>query len=294
MIETSIILVNYNTPRNILKNCLSSLNQEIILKNNKIILVDNNSRNKNYLTSLKKSYPFIDFIFNKKNYGFGGGNNIGIKYAINLYSPKFFYFLNTDTRVKEDFLIKAIECLKQDSSIGIVGSNQKDFSNRFISSSGDIKFNKVDYNTNFFNNKFVNWVSGSGFLIKTNILKEVNFFDEVYNPAYYEETDLETKCLRKGYKILFCSQSLIWHKGGGSTNFNSENLFYTFYRNRIIYFLRHYPFWFFSLRFFYDIYIALKKGRIKLLFKAYKDGIILQSHIEHNIYKPLPPSSKIK
>ena len=280
MCETAIILVNYNTPKDILEDCLISLNKKEILKNNKIILVDNNSKNKKEWKSIEKKYSFVDFIFNKENSGFGGGNNIGIKYALEKYSPDFFYFLNTDTKVKKDFLSEAVKCIKKDNSIAIVGSNQKNFLNKFSSASANIVFKGVNYNTDFNKNKFVNWVSGAGFLIKTKILEEVNFFDEVYNPAYYEETDLEKKCLEKGYKILFCYNSLIWHKGGGSTNFGSDYLFFIFHRNRIIYFLRYYSIWFFSLRFFYDIYKASKQKRIKLLFKAYKEGLRLKKQKE--------------
>ncbi len=267
-----IILVNYNTPKYLLKSCLNSLNNKKILKYNKIVFVDNSSKDQLYLKKLKIDFPFIDFIFNDKNSGFGGGNNIGIRYSLKKYNPEFFYFLNTDTRVRPNFLSESIKCINQESSIAIVGSNQKNFSNKFSPSSADIVFKGVNYNTNFKKNKFVNWVSGAGFLIRTKILKEINFFDEVYNPAYYEETDLEKKCLRKGYKILFCSKSLIWHKGGGSIDFGSDYLFYIFHRNRIIYFLRHYSIWFFSLRFFYDIYKALKQKKLRLLLKAYKEG----------------------
>jgi len=281
MYETAIILVNYNTPKNILEDCLTSLNKKEILKNNKIVLVDNNSKNKKELKAIKNKYSFVDFIFNKENFGFGVGNNLGIKYALKKYSPEFFYFLNTDTRVKKDFLLEAIKSIKEDTSIAIVGSNQKNFSNKFSSASADIVFKGVNYNTEFNKNKFVNWVSGAGFLIKTKILEEVNFFDEIYNPAYYEETDLEKKCLEKGYKILFCCKSLIWHKGGGSTDFGSDYLFFIFHRNRIIYFLRYYSIWFFSLRFFYDIYKASKQKRIKLLFKAYKEGLKLKEQKEN-------------
>jgi len=285
MTETVIVLVNYNTPKEILENCLISLNKKEILKNNKIVLVDNNSKNKKELKSIKNKYSFVDFIFNKENSGFGRGNNIGIKYSLEKYSPDFFYFLNTDTKVKKDFLLEAIKCIKEDTSIAIVGSNQKNFSNKFSSASADIVFRGVNYNTDFNKNKFVNWVSGAGFLIKTKILKEVNFFDEIYNPAYYEETDLEKKCLEKGYKILFCSKSLIWHKGGGSTDFGSDYLFYVFHRNRMIYFLRYYSIWFFSSRFFYDIYKASKQKRIKLLFKAYKEGLKLVKQKEKLLLK---------
>ncbi len=288
--ETSIILVSYNTPIDILKDCLNSLNKKEILRKNKIVLVDNNSKNQGEIKTMSKKYSFVDFIFNKNNSGFGGGNNLGINYAIEKYSPNFFYFLNTDTKVKKDFLSEAIKCIKKDNSIAIIGSNQKNFSNKFSSASADIVFRGVNYNIDFNKNKFVNWVSGAGFLIRTKILKEVNFFDEIYNPAYYEETDLEKKVIRKGYRILFCSKSLIWHKGGGSIDFGSNYLFFIFHRNRIIYFLRHYSIWFFSLRFFYDIYKASKQKRIKLLFKSYREGVRLLKKPKKNSHFLFAPT----
>ena len=281
LVETAIILVNYNTPKRLLENCFISLNNIVEKEKVKILLIDNNSKNKSEIEFLRKKYSFIEFIFNKENFGFGGANNIGINYAIKKYSPKYFYFLNTDTMVKKDFLSEAIKCINN-KKVAIVGSNQKDFLDKFRPASANIFFTKVNYNVDYNKNKFVDWVSGAGFLIKTKILKEINFFDEIYNPAYYEETDLEKKCLKKGYKILFCFRSLIWHKGSGSTNSRSDYIYFIFHRNRIIYFLRYYSLWFFSLRFFYDIYKAFKQKRLKLLFKAYFEGFKLYYHNRKN------------
>lgn len=79
MPETAIILVNYNAPKDILEGCLNSLNKKEILEKNKIILVDNNSKNQKVIKSISKKYFFIDYIFNKENSGFGGGKQYRYK-----------------------------------------------------------------------------------------------------------------------------------------------------------------------------------------------------------------------
>ena len=63
----SIILLGYNSERDI-KECIDSLKKQTY-KNFEIIFVDNNSKD-NSVKLIKKNYPNVNLILNKKNYGF--------------------------------------------------------------------------------------------------------------------------------------------------------------------------------------------------------------------------------
>jgi len=67
------------------------------------------------------SYPLI-LIQTGENLGFAGGNNIGIKFALNHDDFKFIWLLNNDTVVKHDALLHMVNRMGDDLDIGICGS----------------------------------------------------------------------------------------------------------------------------------------------------------------------------
>ena len=60
-------------------------------------------------------------IKNFKNYGFAGGNNVGIRFALKALHPDHILLLNNDTVVDKNFLTELVNAIESDKSIGIVG-----------------------------------------------------------------------------------------------------------------------------------------------------------------------------
>jgi GT2 family glycosyltransferase len=83
-----IIIVNLNG-KNYIENCLNSIKKNTKYKRYKIIVVDNNSKDGSQ-KMIKIKFKEVDLIKNKKNRGFAGGNNDGIKYSIKKYNPDYF------------------------------------------------------------------------------------------------------------------------------------------------------------------------------------------------------------
>ena len=93
----SIIVLNYNAGE-LLLNCINSLKKSTY-QNIEILVVDNISSDDSH-TKCKKRFPDIRLIQNRKNLGYCGGNNVGIKEA----KGEFIVILNPDTIVKENWL----------------------------------------------------------------------------------------------------------------------------------------------------------------------------------------------
>ena len=74
----SIIVLNYNAGE-LLLNCIESLKKSRH-SNIEIIVVDNVSSDRSHI-KCKEKFPDIKLIQNKKNLGYCGGNNVGIKEA---------------------------------------------------------------------------------------------------------------------------------------------------------------------------------------------------------------------
>jgi GT2 family glycosyltransferase len=60
-------------------------------------------------------------IKNKVNYGFAGGNNVALKYAMEKSAAEYILLLNNDTVVHEDFLTELVLVAESNKEIGIVG-----------------------------------------------------------------------------------------------------------------------------------------------------------------------------
>ena len=268
--KVCVIIVNFNN-KNLLKDCLDSIKKNTKYIGFKVIVVDNGS-NDGSKEILKNEFKWVDLIKNKENLGFPKANNIGTEYALKRYKPDYVYFLNNDTKVIKGWLTEAVEVAEKDNKIGLVASKQVNFQGQPIKSAGWIKSFGVKY---YFRNKIreVGWVNGACLLIKKEVIEKIGLLDEEYSPAYYEETDFEKRALNKGYKIFYAPKSIVYHKGGEtSKKLNQDIIFYTFYKNRARFFLKHFPIYYFFPRIILDIFKSLKSKKLPLLLKAYKDG----------------------
>ena len=112
----AVILVNWKT-YNLTSNCIDSLNKSNY-KNFKIILVDNEYSEKS-LIELKNKHKELIVFKEKNNLGFAGGNNIGIRYALeNDYD--YIMLLNNDTEVTQNFILPLVERIEKYHSLGAV------------------------------------------------------------------------------------------------------------------------------------------------------------------------------
>ncbi|WP_332911063.1 glycosyltransferase family 2 protein [Algoriphagus boritolerans] len=114
--SVAIILVNWNG-LDFTQECLNSL-RNVDFPDFKIILVDNASQNQEG-KRLKKSFPEIELIENTENLGFSGGNNVGIRYALE-QGVSHIMLLNNDTVVAPDFLGEMMRKFHQDPNLGVV------------------------------------------------------------------------------------------------------------------------------------------------------------------------------
>ena len=97
----SVIVLNYNAGE-LLLNCIKSLKNSIY-KNLEIIVVDNVSSDGSQM-KCKEIFSDIKLIENKKNLGYCGGNNVGIKNA----KGEFITILNPDTIVEANWVNELI------------------------------------------------------------------------------------------------------------------------------------------------------------------------------------------
>jgi GT2 family glycosyltransferase len=265
MIKVAVIILNWNQPQ-LTVDTISSL-KKIDSSNFKfhIFLIDNGSSDNSKIIFDQKysNDPTVTTIYSPYNLGFAGGNNIGIKKALEL-DFDYILLLNNDTLVKSDFLQILLDTLIANKNIGIIGPkiyfapgyefqqgrySKKDIG-KVIWSAGGL----IDWNNLIFTNRGIDEVdsgqydeptskidkiSGCCALIPTKIFKSIGLLDDSLY-LYNEDDDFCQRVKRSG-NLLYCQpKSVIWHINSGSSKAGGGSMHdYYMTRNRLIFGMRY-------------------------------------------------------
>jgi GT2 family glycosyltransferase len=268
----SIVSVNYDQPK-VTCEMLASL-RKVTYPNFETLIVDNGSPT----TSpdiIKKKYPEVKLIINKKNLGFAGGNNIALKKA----KGEYIVLLNNDTEVKPNFLESLVELMESNKKIGIVSSKILYFyEDNVIQYAGASPINPITSRGIHYGYRETDtgqldevvetsYPHGACMMIRKSVLKELGLLYEGYF-LYYEELDFAERVKRAGYKVYFQPNSAILHKESISTGKNSPLKTYYMNRNRLLFVRRNNTGITLLLGVLYFFLISTPKNTIKYLFKT--------------------------
>lgn len=217
--KTAIIILNYNSKKDTIKYVSEIKDYKVL---NTIIVVDNNSSNQNEFEDLKKlENDKVYVIKSDKNGGYSYGNNFGLRFLESLnQNYDYVVISNPDVEVKEDVFEKCFNELENDNKIAVCAPLMLDSNgNRIRRCSWKLRTPKIDMinstrlnqllfyklfkKSEYLDEDFkkekleVDCVSGAFFVIKFNIFKQINYFDEnVF--LFYEEDILATKLKKLG------------------------------------------------------------------------------------------------
>lgn len=227
-----IIILQYNNWQDTVE-CLHSITA-ISYDDYAVVVVDNNSSNdslpklKQWLLDNKDVFAKQNetvLIENIVNNGYAGGNNLGIKYALEKNDFSYVWLLNNDVIIDPAALEVMVNIFKGDGKIGICGSKVIDyFDNNNILSLGT-KYNRFWGLPNVVKEESVaknlDGVQGCSMLIKHGCFVNIGLLPEEYF-MYYEESDYCLKVIGGGYKIATAVASIIFHKEGASSGVQSS------------------------------------------------------------------------
>jgi len=213
-----IIILNWNGLQDTLE-CLESVSA-LNYPQYEIVVVDNGSTDKP-TKAIADKYPKVKLILNDENLGYSGGNNVGIKHALE-HDAEYVWLLNNDTVVDADALLSLINITEKDQSIGIAGSKIYYFDNPgkiwFAGSHiywwrGYSDHNGKDNmdNGQYDNVEQVDRVTGCSMLVKKEVCNKVGILDENFF-LYVEEVDWCVRARKAGFKCIFVPSSVVHHK----------------------------------------------------------------------------------
>lgn len=223
--KVSIIVLSWNT-KQLLGQCLRSLMSEL-----EIIVVDNGSRDGSP-EMVRKEFPGVKLIRNKKNLGFAKGNNQGAQAA----AGDLVMFLNSDTIVQNKAIEKLANTLSEmDNKVAAIsplltnedGSIQKDpcylkfpsllttlfYYNKILKRLIVKFFPRIFFSaTNFERLTEVDQLPGAAMMVRKEVFNKLGGFDESY-PLYFEDVDLCFRMKKLGYKLMLEPKAEIIHLG---------------------------------------------------------------------------------
>ena len=242
--KVTILIPNYNGKK-WLEQCLLTVEKSTYP--NKEILVVNNGSTDQSGEFLKKNYPNVRVIEIKKNRGYAGANNLGVKHA----NGKYVLFLNNDTQVTPNFLEPLVAKIESDEQIGAVQPQIRHMVNKdVIDSIGSFfTFTGFLYHYGYFQphkeKKYqkelsVYSVKGACFLMSKKDYLNLGGIDESF-VTYVEESDLCHRILLSGKKIMYVPQSIVYHYGGGDMHVmtKSEVVIFRSFRNRFVSYIKN-------------------------------------------------------
>jgi len=257
-----VSIINFNGADNTLE-CLSSLDK-MNSRNFKIsvVVVDNASREKFKVQSSKFKVLELKTIRSEKNLGFSGGQNVGIRYALE-NGADYVLILNNDTIVDKNLMEELLNAAQKDKDIGIVVPkiyfasyfefhkdrySKNDLGKVFWYAGGEMDWknvigfhrgvDKVD-SGQYDRIEKTDFASGCCMLVRREAFEKVGFLDEKFF-LYYEDSDFCERIRRAGYSIMYSPKAILWHKNAGSAGGSGSSLQdYYITRNRMLFGFRY-------------------------------------------------------
>ena len=275
----SIITVSYNTRKETVQSIESVYKSKGFKPGEiEILIVDNNSPDDS-VTYIKKHFPKVQVIANKKNRGFGGGNNQAAKIA----KGKYLLLLNPDAFLGVNSLRVMVDRMEADDQIVSVGPQLRYADNRVQLSGGYLPtplrvtawmlwLDKLPLVKLLFPNPYhvistdwhtseqsPEWLMGACILFrKDEFLVAGGFDEEIF--MYAEEVELYRRLKESlGKRVLFTPETEVVHLGGVSTKkANAYRLALELKGVEYIY-RKHYPnlFWLIKLVIFVGVILRL-------------------------------------
>lgn len=227
--KLSIVTVNYKSWGH-LESALNALARSFP-EDWEVIVVDNESDSTDF-NSFAARYPWVTFVANTDNSGFGFGCNLGVAKA----SGELLLFMNPDVVATVADIQKLLQIKKQ-HHIGIVAPKQSSPSGKaqkvfddFPSLLNQSKTLKAllrvirpsryrDPRANYTELTYCDWVTGSVLLIDREDFDAIGGWSEDYW-MYVEDADLCRKATDCGLSVGYAPEVEVIHAHGGSSRLN--------------------------------------------------------------------------
>jgi hypothetical protein len=267
-----IIIVNWNNEPDTAE-CLESC-RKLDYPDFSMIVVDNGSADGSG-GRLRQRFPDLEVIETGCNLGFAGGNNVGIRGALEA-GAEYVWLLNNDTVVDRGALLALVEVAEHDRTVGMAGSKILFFDDPGrIWYAGGLIDDHAPYRCShrgvgeedlgqYDDLSETGYVTGCSMLVRRDVIEQIGELDEGMF-LYYEDTDWGVRARRGGWRLMYAPRSVVLHKASASIGgMASPRMLYYLARNLLYFIYRNYPRVIvraFGFDLFQHVLVMAKKGR---------------------------------
>lgn len=218
--NTDVIIVSYNACYFLQKN-IESIRNTLLEGTYRIIVVDNASDDG--VAEWLEEQKDVILIKNRENKGFACACNQGANFGSGKGNRENdIFLLNNDTRLAVNSLFWLRMGLYENDGIGAVGSYSNYAGNE---QQLDINFTLPDEYLQYgagvnipLRHPYEERVRLCGFamMIKRKVWNFTDGMDEQFTPGFLEDDDISMQIQQKGFRLLLCKNSFIYHAGSQS------------------------------------------------------------------------------
>lgn len=266
--KLSVIIVSYNV-KYYLEQCLRSLFKsagscipiEVFVVDNASI--DHSVEHLQRLFPISE-YPQLHIIANSRNVGFGRANNQAVRKA----KGEYILFLNPDTLLTEHTLADSLRMADSREDMGGMGvmmlrdggafayESRRGLPTPWVSFCKMVGLTSLFPHSRLFGKYYLRYLdkekeseieilSGAYLLVRAEALRQTGSFDEEFF-MYGEDIDLSYRLLQNGYRNYY-NPTPILHYKGESTHKSSFRYVHVFYNAMLIFFRKHFRFYWVGL-----------------------------------------------
>lgn len=244
--RVALVVLNWNNAADTLQ-CLASL-ERLTYPNYEIIVVDNGSTDDS-VSQIRAAYLGVQLLETGANLGYAGGNNVGIRYALES-GAEFVCILNNDILVEPGFLEPLLATFGDDLLIGVVTPliAATDDPENIWALGSSINPHTAFVTRLYTDESVLSWrerapfavdvASGAAMLVRRAVFEAVGLIDEDFF-LYYEETDWCLQVQRASYRIMAVPNSVILHRVSATLGETSPIIDYYMLRNHLRFIARH-------------------------------------------------------
>ncbi len=284
-----VIILHYNSISDTIMTLASV--HTIRYNNFRVLLVDNDPKN-DHTSDIRSQFPDVEIQKNPENLGYAGGNNTGIKRAVER-DASYFLILNNDVVVEPDLLTKLVAVMEKDTRCAACQPvvTYYDQEHRIWSAGTEFYFGYPRlYHKNELRDtaicgdpRKIFGLVGCALFMRAASVRAVGMFDEDLF-LMHEETDWCIRARENGFTLIVVETATVRHKVSASLTMFSRQYLYYVSRNWLLVAKKHFPVSMylyvlateFSLRFpYYVIHLAQQKktGLIRYYLKGVIDGM---------------------
>lgn len=192
------------------------------------VIVADNASTDDSVSFLNLHFPEVRIIKNPDNGGFAKGYNQALKQV----DSKYYILLNSDIEVTDNWIEPVIKLMDSDKNIAacqpkILSYHQKNKFEYAGAAGGFIDklgypfcrgrlFQSIEEDKGQYDDiAEIFWATGACMFVRSEYYHRLGGLDEDFF-AHMEEIDFCWRAKHKGYKIMYCPDSKVYHVGGGT------------------------------------------------------------------------------